>query len=145
MKVAIGNDHIGIILKNSLDDYFKANRIDVVHFGTYTEERMNYPEVAFRLSESLLTDNFNSGLLFCGTGIGMSIAANKVAGIRAVVCSDKYSARMSREHNDANILCLGSRIVDTKKAILILDEWFNASYVGDRHQTRVDMINGYGK
>tara|TARA_B110000008_G_C16842366_1_gene513250 strand:- start:78 stop:515 length:438 start_codon:yes stop_codon:yes gene_type:complete len=145
MKIAIGNDHIGIELKDTLDEYFNSKNIQTEHFGSSTKTRMNYPEIAFELSEAVAMGNFDSGILICGTGVGMSIAANKVNGIRAVVCSEPFSARMSREHNNANILCLGSRVIGSELAKMILDNWFDFNYLGDRHQVRVDMINNYGK
>jgi ribose 5-phosphate isomerase B len=145
MRVIIGNDHVGLELKNKLDQYFKLRDIEIVHLGTFSEERMNYPEIAFKLSESVINDDFDTGILICGTGLGMSIAANKVNGIRAVAVSEPYSAKMSREHNDANILCLGSRVIGTDLAEMILDNWFKTKYLNDRHEVRINMINKYGE
>lgn len=145
MKVIIGNDHVGLELKNKLDEYFKLRDINIVHIGAFTKERMNYPEIAFKVSEAVINKDFDSGILICGTGLGMSIAANKVNGIRAVTVSEPYSAKMSREHNDANILCLGSRVIGTNLAEMILDNWFKAKCLHDRHQVRIDMINKYGE
>ena len=145
MKLAIGNDHVGLELKDILDEYCRLNRIEVKHFGAFTSDRMNYPEVAFQVAESVSRGDFDSGLLICGTGVGMSLAANKVSGIRAVVCSEPYSAKMGREHNDANILCLGARVIGPELAQMILGIWLEGKYEGGRHQTRVDMINNYEK
>ncbi len=145
MKIAIGNDHVGLELKEKLDSYFDSKEIEIVHFGAFTTERMNYPEIAFQLSEAVARGEFDSGILICGTGVGMSLSANKVDGIRSVVCSEPYSARMAREHNNANILCFGSRVIGSEMALMILDNWFDSKYDGGRHQDRVDMINNYGK
>jgi len=143
LKIAIGNDHVGLDLKIMLESYFKSHKINFVHFGTSTSNRMDYPEVAFKLSEAVALGEFESGILICGTGIGMSISANKVKGIRSVVCSEPYSAKMAIEHNNANILCLGSRVIGSEMAMMILDSWFGSTYEAGRHQKRVDMINGY--
>lgn len=145
MKIAIGNDHIGISLINELNEYFQSHNFNTNHFGTYTNERMDYPEIAFKVSEMVANGTYDQGLLVCGTGHGMSLAANKVKGIRAVVCSEPYSANMAIKHNNANILCLGSRVIGTEMAKMILDSWFNAKYENGRHQNRVDMINNYEK
>lgn len=143
MKIAIGNDHIGLDLKNMLDSFFEFKKIEIVHFGSYNEDRMHYPEVAFRVSEAISRGEFQKGILICGTGLGMSIAANKVRGIRAVVCSEPYSAKMAREHNNANILCLGSRVIGSELSKLIINEFLEAKYIGGRHDARVEMINNY--
>ena len=143
MKIAIGNDHVGLELKEKLDSYFDSKEIEIVHFGTFTTERMNYPEIAFQLSEAVARGEFDSGILICGTGAGMSLSANKVDGIRSVVCSEPYSARMAREHNNANILCFGSRVIGSEVEQMILDNWFESEYKGGRHQDRVEMINNY--
>jgi ribose 5-phosphate isomerase B len=143
MKIAIGNDHIGLELKDKLDSYFDKKKIEVVHFGTFTTERMNYPEIAFKLAEALARGEFSSGVLICGTGVGMSLAANQVDGVRSVVCSEPYSAKMAREHNDANMICFGSRVIGCEMAKLILDNWFESLYLEGRHQGRVEMINNY--
>ena len=145
MIIAIGNDHVGLELKNKLDSYFDLKEIEIVHFGSFTTERMDYPEIAFKLSEAVARGEINSGVLICGTGVGMSLAANQVDGIRSVVCSEPYSAKMAREHNNANILCFGARVIGSEVAQMILDEWFLSEYEGNRHQRRVDMINSYGK
>ena len=143
MKIAIGNDHVGLELKDKLNDYFQSKGIEIVHFGTFTAERMNYPDVAFKVSEAVASGEYEQGILICGTGIGMSLAANKVKGIRAVVCSEPYSAKMARSHNDANILCFGARVIGSEMAQMILDNWFDTQYEDGRHQARVNMINNY--
>lgn len=104
---------------------------------------MDYPEAAFKVAKAVSHGHCNFGVLICGTGVGMSLAANKVRGIRAVVCSEPYSAKMARQHNDANILCLGARVVGPDLARMILDIWLSEPFEGGRHQNRVDMINNY--
>ncbi len=145
MKIAIGNDHVGLELKDKLDAYFAEKKIDIMHFGAFTSERMDYPEVGFKVAEAVSDGQLCSGILICGTGVGMSMAANQVNGIRAVVCSEPYSAKMAREHNDANILCIGARVIGSEVAQMILEQWLNSKYEGNRHQRRVDMINNYDK
>ena len=145
MKIAIGNDHIGLNLIRELNDYFESHNFKMNHFGTHTTERMDYPEIAFKVSEMVANGTYDQGILVCGTGLGMSLAANKVKGIRAVVCSEPYSANMAIKHNNANILCLGSRVIGTEMAKMILDAWFNSKYENGRHQNRVKMIENYEK
>ena len=145
MKIAIGNDHIGISLIGELNEYFKTHNFYINHLGTFTNERMDYPEIAFKVSEMVANGTYDQGILVCGTGLGMSLAANKVKGIRAVVCSEPYSAQMSIKHNNANILCLGARVIGTEMAKMILDGWFNSKYENGRHQNRVKMIDDYEK
>ena len=142
-KIVIGNDHVGLDLFFELKDYFQFKNIDIDHYGTFNSERMNYPEVAFKLSESVALGKYSQGILICGTGIGMSLAANKIKGVRAVVCNDPYSAKMAKNHNDANIICLGSRVIGVEMAKLILDNWFNAQFEGGRHNARINMIDNY--
>jgi len=143
MKIAIGNDHVGLDLTDELADYFKIKGITIDHFGTFTTERMNYPEVAFKVAEKVASGDYEQGVLICGTGLGMSLAANQVKGIRAVVCNDPYLATMARCHNNANIICFGSRAIGTEMAKNVLDNWFDAKYEGGRHQIRVEMIKNY--
>lgn len=138
--IAIGSDHIGIVLKREIITLLEEKQIPYKDFGTYDEERTDYPIFAEKVARAVVSKEFEKGLLFCGTGIGISIAANKVNGIRAVVCSDCYSAKLSREHNDTNILALGSRVVGIDLAKLIVDTWLNTDYEGGRHQRRVDQI-----
>lgn len=145
MRIAIGNDHVGLELKNKLDTFFVEKNIDIMHIGTFNSERMDYPEIGFKIAETVSEGKFRSGILICGTGVGMSIVANQVNGIRAVVCSEPYSAKMAREHNDANILCLGARVIGTEMAKMILQQWFTSEYEGNRHQRRLDMISSYEK
>lgn len=140
MKIAIGCDHVGYELKDRLMNHLKEKGIEYHDFGTYTTERTNYPTYGEAVANAVTSGEFDRGLLICGTGVGISIAANKVHGIRAVVCSEPYSALLSRQHNDSNILAMGSRVVGGDLALMILDAWLSGEYEGGRHQTRVDMI-----
>lgn len=137
---AIGNDHTGVELKNIIKKHLEIKGVDVKDFGTASTEASNYPEVAERVANAVASGECERAVLICGTGVGISIAANKVNGIRAVCCSEPFSARLSKEHNNSNILCMGSRVVGTELAKMIVDEWFNAEFQGGRHQTRIDMI-----
>jgi ribose 5-phosphate isomerase B len=143
MKIVVGNDHIGLSLIKELDDYFKIKKINIKYFGTFNTERMNYPEIAFSVSEAVAKGEYDQGILVCGTGLGMSLAANQIKGIRAVPCNDPYSAKMAKSHNDSNIICLGSRLIGAEMAKMILDNWFNTKYEAGRHDIRVKMINNY--
>ena len=124
-KIVIGNDHVGLGLFIELKDYFKSKNIDIDHYGCFNSDRMNYPEVAFKVSKSVALGKYSQGILICGTGMGMSLAANKIKGVRAVACNDPYSAKMAKNHNNANIICLGSRVIDVEMAELILDNGFS--------------------
>lgn len=145
MNIAIGSDHVGLELKPIIIDYLKELGHKVEDFGTYTNERTDYPIYAKKVSEGVSSGNFERGILICGTGIGMSIAANKTVGIRAVACSEPYSAKLSREHNNTNILTFGSRVVGSELAKMIVKEWLEAEYEGGRHQRRIDMISDIEK
>lgn len=141
MKLIIGSDHGGFILKEKIKEHLKSKGYDIDDVGTYSAESCDYPVIADKLTKKVLEDFSNLGILVCGTGIGMSIYANKVKGIRASHCTDTFSARLTRQHNDSNVLCLGERITGAGLALDIVDEWLNASFEGGRHQKRVDMIN----
>ena len=143
MKIAIGSDHAGFGLKETIKVFLEEKGIDVKDFGTRSEERVDYPDYAFPLSESVAKGDEDFGILICGTGIGMSIVANKVKGIRASLCSDVYSAHSAREHNNANILCLGGRVLGEELAKEIVNAWLNASFLGGRHKRRIDKIASY--
>jgi len=140
MKIAIGCDHTGIALKEALKTYLDSRMIPYEDFGTFTEESTDYPRIAEKVCKAILSGGFDRGILICGTGVGMSIAANKFNGIRAVVCSEPYSAIMARRHNNANVLCMGARVVAGGLATLICEGWLNAAFEGDRHQRRLDII-----
>ena len=141
MKIAIGNDHIAVEMKNHIIDYLTAKGHELVNFGTDTNERCDYPIYGKKVADAVAEGECEFGILICGTGIGISLAANKVKGIRAAVCSDPYSARLTRQHNNANIIAFGARVVGEATAEVIVDEFLNAEYEGGRHQTRIDMIS----
>lgn len=141
MKIAIGSDHGGFLLKNEIVRHLQSKGIEHKDFGTLKEESCDYPEFALSVAEEVASKNYDLGILICGTGIGISIAANKVPGIRAALCSDTFSAHACREHNDANILTLGQRVVGTGLALDIVDTFLNAKFEGDRHQRRIDKIS----
>lgn len=141
MKIAIGSDHVGIELKPIIIDYLKELGHEVEDFGTYSSERTDYPIYGKKVAEEVVSGNFDCGILICGTGVGISIAANKVKGIRAVVCSEPYSAKLSKEHNNTNILAFGSRVVGSELAKMIVKEWLDAKFEGGRHENRVKMIS----
>ena len=140
MKIAIGCDHSALALKETIKNYLDSRMILYEDFGTFTSESSDYPRIAELVSKAILSGQFDRGILICGTGIGMSIAANKFPGIRAAAVSEPYSAILARRHNNANVLCFGARVVAGGLATLITEGWLNASFEGDRHQRRVDMI-----
>lgn len=140
MKIAIGSDHVGIELKPVITDYLKTLGHEVNDFGAYTDERTDYPNYGKAVAESVTSNENDLGILICGTGVGISITANKVKGIRAVVCSEPYSAKLSREHNNTNILAFGSRVIGPELAKMIVKEWLEAEFEGGRHAGRVEMI-----
>lgn len=141
MKIFIGSDHAGYILKETLKTYLSQKEIEFKDLGTFSEESVNYPEFAFKVADTVSKDLADLGILICGTGIGMSITANKVKNIRAAVVDSVETAKLSRLHNNANILCLGARITDEKTALEILDTWLNTSFEGGRHETRINLIS----
>ncbi len=140
MKIAIGSDHVGIELKPIIIDYLKELGHEVEDFGPYSTERTDYPIYGKKVAQEVASGNFEKGILICGAGVGISITANKVRGIRAVVCSEPYSAKLSREHNNTNIVAFGSRVVGSELAKMIVKEWLDAEYEGGRHAKRVEMI-----
>ena len=140
MKIAIGNDHVALDMKNHIKEYLAKGGIEVTDFGAYTDERTDYPLYAKRVGDAVVSGECDLGILICGTGVGMAIAANKIRGIRAAVCSEPYSARLTRMHNDANVITFGARVIGIATAEMIVDEFINAEYEGGRHAARVDMI-----
>ena len=140
IKVALGSDHGGFNYKEHIIDYLKARNIEFVDVGTHTRESCDYPEIAKEVAQKVAKGEYNRGILVCGTGIGLSIVANKVKGIRAALCGDTYSARVSRAHNNANVLCLGERVIGEHLALDIVDIWLKTGFEGGRHKKRVDMI-----
>ena len=139
-KIAIGCDHGGFNLKNKIIEYLSKKGVEVKDFGTYTIESCDYPVIAKEVAQEVAAGNFDNGILVCGTGLGMSIVANKVKGIRAVTCFDATTARMSKSHNNANILCLGERITGEYLALDIVETWLKTDFEGGRHKRRVDMF-----
>lgn len=141
LKIAIGSDHVGLELKPVIVDYLKELGHEVEDFGAYTKERTDYPIYGVKVAEAVVKGDYNCGIVMCGTGVGISIAANKVKGIRAVVCSEPYSAKLSKEHNNTNILAFGSRVVGSELAKMIVKEWLDAKFEGGRHSNRVNMLD----
>ena len=139
MKIAIACDHGGFELKNAIIDKISANN-EVKDFGCYSEESVDYIDYAKAVAEAVAKGDFDKGILVCGTGIGMSIAANKVKGIRAACCSEAFSAEMTRRHNDSNILCLGGRVVSIEKGIELAQLYLSTEFEGGRHERRVGKI-----
>ena len=140
MKLAIGNDHVGYELKLHTKERLEAQGYEVVDFGTDSTSSTDYPIYGERVGQAVASGECELGILICGTGIGISLAANKVAGIRAAVCSEPYSARMARCHNNANIIAFGARVVGQDLADMIVDSFLQASFEGGRHARRVDML-----
>ena len=139
-KVYVGCDHAALHMKNDLIGYLNGKGYDIEDVGPYTPESVDYPVYAEKVCQAVLEDAGSLGILICGTGIGMSIAANKVKGIRAAAVSEVFSAMMTRKHNDANVLCMGARVIGIETAKMIADAFLEAEYEGGRHQARVDMI-----
>ena len=139
-RIAFGCDHVGFILKEDILAHLRGRGVEVVDKGTWSPERTDYPHYASAVATSLLDGEVDGGILICGTGVGISITANKYPGIRAVVCSEPYSAQLSRQHNNTNILAFGSRVVGLELAKMIVDAWLNAEFEGGRHQVRVEAI-----
>lgn len=138
--IAVGSDHGGFEIKEFIRDYFEKNGIDYKDFGTNGTESVDYPEFAEKVSRAVASDECNKGIIVCGTGIGVSIVANKIRGIRAALCHNVHYAEMSRKHNDANVLCLGGREVTSKEAIEIVKAFLNTKFEGGRHQNRLSQI-----
>ena len=139
-KIIIGCDHGGFELKNEIIAHLEKKGIKVTDVGTYSTDSCNYPDYARKVCEKIQSGEFERGILVCGTGIGISIAANKHNGIRAACCSDTFSARMTRMHNDANVLCMGGRVVGPGLACDMVDLFVETEFEGGRHQARVDLL-----
>jgi len=142
MRIAIACDHPGVALKDRLVELIKARGHEIIDLGTDGPASVDYPDYALRVTEELTAGRCDSGVLICGTGIGMSLSANKVPGIRAAVATNSYMARMARAHNDANVLCLGARVIGEGVAEEILDAWLETPFLGGPHAVRVDKIRG---
>ena len=141
MKIAIGCDHGAFRLKNEIIEFLNSENYEVKDFGTYSEESCDYPDIALPVAEAVVNKEYDFGILVCGTGIGIGIAANKVPGVRAALCSDNFSAHATREHNNANILTMGQRVVGTGLALDIVKTFLNTEFEGERHQKRIDKIS----
>ncbi len=140
MKIAIGSDHAGFRLKEKIKDFLRAKGHEVLDFGTHSEDRVHYPLFAREVALAVQRGEVSRGILICGTGIGMSITANKFKGVRAALCLNEYMARMSRLHNDSNVLCLGGRVLGEDLALSIVEVWLETPFEGGRHQKRIDLI-----
>lgn len=141
MKYFIGADHAGIDIKKYVKELFEAKGHEVIDLGPFNKERVDYPDFAAKVCQEVINNAHSKGILICGSGIGMSMAANKFDGIRAALCHNEYSARMAREHNDANIICLGERVSGFGMIEAIVEAWLNAFFEGGRHEGRVEKIN----
>ena len=148
MKIGIGNDHAAVELKNIISEHLKERGCEVVNFGTDSSESFDYPIAGYKVgmvapvvAEKISRKEYEKGILICGTGVGISLAANKVEGVRAVVCSEPFSAKLSRMHNNTNVLAFGARVVGSELAKMIVDEWLDAEFEGGRHERRVNLLN----
>jgi len=141
VKIVIGSDHGGFEMKEHVKAFLQAEGHDIEDVGCYSSDSVDYPVIAEKVCAKLQRATDNMGILICGTGIGMSLAANRHRDIRAALCHEAYTARMSREHNNANILCLGGRVLGVEVARDIVRTWLKASFAGGRHQRRIDMFS----
>lgn len=143
--IALGCDHGGFELKNAITEHLKANGTEVCDCGCYSEDSVDYPVIAKEVCDKILSKECELGILCCGTGIGMSIAANKIDGIRAAACSETFSAELTRRHNNSNVLCLGGRVIGVGTALKMVDLFLNTPFEGGRHQKRIDMVTDLEK
>ena len=141
MIIAMGNDHAAVELKNEIKAYVESRGYEVIDFGTNTSDSCDYPVYGEKVGRAVASGEADYGIAICGTGIGIGIAAGKVKGIRVCTCSEPFSARMSRRHNNTNVLTFGARVVGVEMARMIVDEWLDNQYEGGRHQRRVDLIS----
>jgi ribose 5-phosphate isomerase B len=142
MKIALGCDHGGYQLKEDIKKLLEEEQLIYHDFGSYNTEAVDYPDVAQQVGEAVAAGTFDRGMIFCGTGIGVSIVANKITGIRAALCHDTFSARAAREHNNSNVLTMGERVIGFGLARDIVKAWLGAEFAGGRHLLRVDKISG---
>lgn len=140
MKIAVGNDHTAVELKNIIKAFVEEKGYEVLDLGTNSSESCDYPVYGEKVGRAVASGQADLGIAICGTGVGISLAAGKVKGIRACVCSEPYTARLSKMHNNSNVLAFGARVVGSEMAKMITEEWLNARYEGGRHQRRVDML-----
>lgn len=146
MKIIIGSDHNGLGLKNDIKQHLSKRGIgEILDIGTFTRDKCDYPDIAKLVADEVIMDKFSVGILVCGTGTSMGIAANKVQGIRAVTVSNLFSAYVTKAHNNANILCLGERTTSCNLATTIVDVWLDTKFEGGQHQKRIDKIYGIEK
>jgi len=143
MKLAIASDHGGFHLKNATLNYLTSRKIECSDFGVADENSVDYPDFAAKVAEEVSKGRYQGGILVCGTGIGMAITANKFRGIRAAVVTDPYTARMSKEHNDANVIALGGRVLDEAKALQTVGAWLDAKFEAGRHERRLAKIQEF--
>lgn len=141
MKIAIGNDHVAVEMKNEITAYLIALGHEVINMGTDSSERCDYPIYGEKVARAVADGKADLGIAICGTGVGISLAANRVPGIRAVVCSEPYSAALSRQHNNTNVLAFGARVIGIELAKLIVKSWLDAEFEGGRHAQRVKMLD----
>jgi len=141
VKIAIGADHAGYILKEAIKEFLGKKQIEYKDFGTFKLDSVDYPEYSYKVSQAVANQEADLGILVCGTGIGMSITANKIKGIRAALVYNEETASLSRLHNDANVLCLGGRMLEEEQALQLVDIWLNTSFEGGRHETRINLIS----
>ncbi|MFR8927334.1 ribose 5-phosphate isomerase B [Peptoniphilus senegalensis] len=140
MKIAIGSDHAGFYLKKDLIKYLEEKNIEVKDMGPFDDNRVDYPDYGHAVGHEVVDNKMDFGIVICGSGIGISISANKVKGIRAALCSESYSARLARRHNDANVLAMGARLIGHDMALEIVDAFLNEKFEGGRHINRVNKI-----
>ena len=146
MKIGFGSDHSGVALKHILMEYVRNKGYECIDYGASDPNvRANYPDFGLKVAEAIKSNEIEKGVLVCGTGVGISLAANKVPGIRAAVCSEPYTAKLTVEHNDANIIAMGARVVGSELAKMIVDAFFDATFQGGRHAERVRMISDIEK
>lgn len=139
-KIAVGSDHAGFNLKNTIKKYLEEKGYEVKDCGTNSTDSCDYPVYAKAVAKSVASGEYEKGILCCGSGVGVSIVANKVKGVRAVLAHESLTAKLSRNHNDANVLCLGERITGEALALDIVETWLHSKYEGGRHQRRIDMM-----
>ena len=140
MKIAIGNDHTAIELKEIIKEFVESKGYEVIDLGTNSTESCDYPVYGEKVGKAVASGEADLGIAICGTGVGISLAANKVKGIRACVCSEPYTAKLSRMHNNTNVLTFGARVIGVEMAKMIVDEWLDNKYEGGRHERRVQML-----
>ena len=145
MKIAIGSDHAGFPLKEKIKDLLVQKGIEVIDKGCYNTDSVHYPEFGAAVAKAVAAGEAGRGILVCGTGIGMSMIANRFHGVRATLCHDEFTATACREHNNSNLLCLGARVLDELQALKLVEIWLATEYAGGRHQTRLDLIEELSK